>query len=1045
MATDNFFADSERYLLQWLKALLPVDCPLPFPLCALSPEKTTSSIIYPRSMAILGTPGSGKSTLGMQLACLAAAKCNKKVAIVGIEQRASEIFNLVDIFGWKAFLNDHIKNIDLYSADILPFGSDFKKETSALETPFFVQSQDNGVKSDAFTNLKEVLKGHSLLLLDGIGSLSITSDIHRQNWVRFLEECKQSYTFPILIGDETIGEPHFLEYIVDSVFRIQMNGLWRNLFMHKVRYIPVVHPGPHIVKIWSTYLGKCSTGGIEIIPNPCALIEPLDRSEDGKADVAKNIRFGVRGYSTLFRAEQPEELVNSESILLVGNPGTGKTNLMLSFLAEAGKDEKGLLKVLLVSIDRREDSIKNSLSTVDEKSSIRKLNDLFDTDRVATKQSNRLLSFLSANCTAEEVISRLLISLDRMKTVTRVAFCGLEALFDVIETASEQRRLMGAFLGALRNRGVISLFVFDLPGWFVSIADMPSRLFELFDTVLITGMREEMNRTVNCIQAISSRGKKANGSLLRLIYDLEGSKIDNTPWQKAGLISGDPAAITNANIFLKLFYENPGELFINRLYLDKLKDRYPNKEDLFSLVFKEMPTPDHFSFRAYGGAAHSNIKVLLLRKAVLDVIAKDERIENLKELIPISFRDEIDSSRSQDPGWNRSEDIRQWKMIPCYFDVPMLIIKKRWAKEIELDRPDAGHAISINDIIKARNKYRRGKGIRSKYFMTLPSLVGRNRSAVVALLLVLIEEIAASSGKKRLFYNECKRQNKDPKRESDRVKNIKEHYKSVIGEKQGAVREALLELYNLVDGEKVPNPLEGRMYRDSALSWRWNASVEDYGKDEETFDQFKKEEKPLYAYRDVVVRSLSKLDYGTIGSISHGYKKESCMVGELYCLSVLKGALAPETGWYLIHDLIQPPAPDLRIGFKRGWPVRGEHFLTMYKEKGERTREWKYYERFREDLCGSIRTENKKPRTHLMSDYEGSFYLELALIKGLQELFGEKGKKENSKIAVDRAKNEILRSPFFLGESSKISEFSISPGLPKSIDSFVAGRKDTPM
>ncbi|MDJ0763649.1 MAG: ATPase domain-containing protein [Myxococcota bacterium] len=1034
-------AANARLLIPLLSILPTGNASTPFPMCAVDALANSSEgHRYPHSLAILGTPGSGKSTLGTQLACLAATKLNISVAIIGMEQTATDIRNLAEMFGWDAIRIDNQASIKFCSADVFPPERLEQTSLGAPNTGSFSSDKSSGRDQ---TGIEEVLSKHRLVVLDGICSFYMPSDEKRLRWVRFLKMCREKMTFPILIGDEPSGEDHFLEYLVDAVFRLEADGPWRYLRLPKVRYMKIAHPGPHILKIHERYTESEHYGGVEIIPSPFSLLRPrLSAMESAAGGDLQNFdapldldttadsdKFGVEGYEKLFPDSREGGALNSaESILLAGNPGTGKTLLMLKFLEQAApKKAHQPLDALTVFIDRDPRPIVETWKQLTKKNNPESV-DRFCKERISQHAyKSRELRFITATSPPEEIAGTTLLTLDHFakqnKPIRRIVIVGLEALFDVAESVADRRRLASAFLSALRNRNVLSLFVYEIPGWFTSLGTTPTKLFELFDTTLITGMREEMNRVVPCIHAIRSRGRGPTGPLVRLKLEKEGPIIDNTPWSKAGLVSGDPAAVLEPSIFVKLFFENPSELFVNRVYLDKLKGRY-KEANTFTLVFKEMPTPDHFSFRGYGGAGHSNLKILLLRKTVLDDIAYEDRIENLENLIPESFKAEL--KRSIDPAWKRCRDTWQWNMIPCYLDMATLVGNHKWMEKYNVFkdfgiRDQIPHIITVEELNREKVTFQKKHGTttdRPKYFLTLPSLTGRNRSAAVALLLGLIDSYSRSPEEK-LFPIQAESGTNRGKKPSRPPEGAINHYRDIVEMTDGPLDRALKALFELVDGHLVPNPLDGRNYQDSVFSWRWSTCVEDYTNDESAFLGL--EEKPIYKFRHVVADKLKGdnggLNYRTLGPLVGSEQSSAAsspsIVGELYCLAVLKGALAPETGWYLIHDLIQPFAPDLRIAFRRGWPTRKTHFLPAYREGKLREEDGKWYDYYVTRLSEDPKPTQKKGSVLLMSDYPESFKLENALLTGLKVLFIKRRDNASAEDAIAAAKDAILKSPPF--------------------------------
>jgi circadian clock protein KaiC len=283
-------------------------------------------ILKGNSVLIQGTPGAGKTTLGLQFVYHGAKFCDEPGMVITFEEFPQQMYRDAFNFGWDLQALERENKLRIISTS----PSVFQRQVQDAQGIIQQQAREMRVQR---------------IFLDSVTHFQrITTDVVqlRELMNSFLNALKQGGFTTLMtqeVPHEERGAVSFEQYVVDTVMRLfvlEVRDLDRKRFLEvlKARGQDFM-TGKHSVQIGAQ--------GIRIYPRPMARRAPTDSISAAVADSARRVNTGIGGLDRMLE----DGLIEGFSALVAGDPGSGKTNLALQFLA-AGVDagETGLLIAL---------------------------------------------------------------------------------------------------------------------------------------------------------------------------------------------------------------------------------------------------------------------------------------------------------------------------------------------------------------------------------------------------------------------------------------------------------------------------------------------------------------------------------------------------------------------------------------------------------------------------------------------------------------------------------------------------------------------------
>jgi hypothetical protein len=319
------------------------------------------------------------------------------------------------------------------------------------------------------------------------------------------------------------------------------------------------------------------------------------------------------------------------------------------------------------------------------------------------------------------------------------------------------------------------------------------------------------------------------------------------------------------------------------------------------MVAKRNPQPDHWSFLGYAGPGHSNTKLVELRKYVMDKLR--ERGVFLE--VPAEMEERIEDRFAPDFLWAdrtaRPGDPRV--TVPFYADVGVLVFQAdaleasgrawapgTWDELLEWIEPS-----------QSKDVLTRGRNLRHVFVIPDPVKEAKN-------FVSFIFELSWTYGWTFPALD----------RPADSTEALHLLDQWVRGDVFGQVVELLDRM--ITAGEPsgaVPNPNRGGDFHEALFSRRWFSEIYPVAPDEKTKSTFRE-----YQFS---IAQLPGIRRG--GEVLPGIANV-----DLYSLGIVRGALAPETGWMLASSLFEPEVDIARARLKRGLPISPTLFRSQVIE-----------------------------------------------------------------------------------------------------------------
>jgi circadian clock protein KaiC len=288
-------------------------------------EVLMGGLLKGHAVLVQGTPGAGKTTLGLQFIYHGAKFCDEPGMVITFEEFPQQMYRDALNFGWDLQALERENKLRIIATSPSVFQRQIQDPQGVIQR----QAKDMKVQR---------------IFLDSVSHFQrITADQAQLREIinSFLNTLKEGGFTTLLtqeVEHEERGIVSFEQYVVDAVMRIffiEAHDFDRKRFVEvlKARGQDFIS-GKHATQI--------NAGGMRVYPRPMTRRAAL-ASSGAMADSARRVLTGIAGLDRMLEGG----LIEGFSALVAGDPGSSKTNLALQFLASgAEQGEPGLLIAL---------------------------------------------------------------------------------------------------------------------------------------------------------------------------------------------------------------------------------------------------------------------------------------------------------------------------------------------------------------------------------------------------------------------------------------------------------------------------------------------------------------------------------------------------------------------------------------------------------------------------------------------------------------------------------------------------------------------------
>ncbi len=689
-------------------------------------------------LLIKGEPGTGKTTLGMQIALYLK---KYRARFLTFEEDVNQLIN--DLHGYIQTDDNNDHAVGWKKSGV----KEVTRSLIKIRTPNAWEDPD--VVMDELISLFDKELPH-LIVIDCISRFrDLGGDTKaRQILRRLIRNLKCRRITSIFMAEDRGEENAFEEYEVDGIIKLQWAGDLLTLTVKKLRGMKA-YKGPHSAALMTVEdleqpqhrliskeriktddddkIGPYLTAGFNVFPDISVFKDiPGKDTEYNQKD--KTMSTGTGGLDELLElpGEDKNGFKRGETILLVGSSGAGKTLLALNFMLDGYKKEtpaneekehtlwinlEGAIGTLKFAVDGFEDPYKSEIMEMINSAQ----NNIEDTGKPGEKARFDFIDFPPINLDLNKIVYTL-EAIHKSYTINSL----------VIDSITELERAKGSgqpavkvFLAGLiqflRERKITTLFVCRSDAFFRSIDKIEEQVSSLVDLIICIRNFDIHNQIHKGIYIQKARGRRHNSKIMRMNIDSKRKiEIEDSGWDLENLLAGDSSNIEMPRIFFKLFYENPAEESINKkIIADFDEQRYPGDDPKFTLVKKPSIYTEFWSFKGQFSAGHANTRVLSLADYVISAFRDNERLAEVDKYIKSEvlqniemesekqlerlYLQKIEEKRSYiafEPyiGANKKRII---DAIPCYRDYGVMLFKDLYTE----------FGISQNTLLKEENNF----------------------------------------------------------------------------------------------------------------------------------------------------------------------------------------------------------------------------------------------------------------------------------------------------------------------------------------------------
>ncbi|MGI8908881.1 MAG: ATPase domain-containing protein [Candidatus Sumerlaeaceae bacterium] len=456
------------------------------------------------SILLRGTPGAGKSALGMHLIANGALQFDEPAIILSFEQFSEHLYRDALSFGWDFHALEAQGRLRVIFARRDDLYSSFAEKESVAITQI----------TDSTIDLRA-----QRVLIDSASQfwrIPLPQEEQRKIFFEFVMKLKGLGLTPILTSEAIGGHEDSFgpeEFAMDTILTLD-HGPAPYMGGHRTRTLEVVKTrgqesieGRHPFRIFSS--------GVRV--SPCLHLEPPTVDEEGCPTGRR--QTGVDDLDALLKGGFQAGTMT----MIAGMTGTGKTTLAAHFIAAGLKnDEAGVY----VSLHERPGQLTRNM-------------DRRGLEFTRNTEAGRLTTIHAAATGLQPIEFRhTLEEVIRTKGATRVVIDGLRDLLLGAVSESEREYTLSLYNQLFTKYGVTVVCTWrvdDIAGM-SSLASIPHA--SDFDNILYVGLVELQSRLRKVISVFKTRGEAAESDLRELIITPEDLRISDLFTGLSGILMG---------------------------------------------------------------------------------------------------------------------------------------------------------------------------------------------------------------------------------------------------------------------------------------------------------------------------------------------------------------------------------------------------------------------------------------------------------------------------------------------------------------------------
>lgn len=465
-------------------------------------EILCGGLVPHNSYLIKGVPGSGKTTLGIQL--LIHGILNDQFGlIVTFEERPEKLYRDFANFGWDLRSFEQSDRLKVISTSPLA-AREMLANPDSLLSRFIAEHGVERLLVDsisAFARLEE-----DPVRLREIVHQFINNVITREITPLFIMEATQY--------DER--KPSFEEYLTDAVILVsyQQRGDRR-----RERFIEVMKTRGHR-HLEGRHALKIGNRGIEIFPT----CQPSPGGYCLSPAPSERLNSGVEGLDPLAGGGYPR----GSSTLVAGSSGTGKTSIGLQFLAAgARRGQKGVLVLIQ----------ENPNNVFAEAASIG-----IDLPRLEKEQFVGTMFLSPIVISVDEVLAKLR-QLVRSQKISRIVIDSLSDLLASIADDDYLKDYLYSLTNFFNQNGMTSLMTYDAGTMFGSITIGHNKLPGLVDNLVFLRYVELEGQIARALSVLKMRGCQHDKGIHEITTGPSGLTVGRRFEGREGLMAGTAKSI----------------------------------------------------------------------------------------------------------------------------------------------------------------------------------------------------------------------------------------------------------------------------------------------------------------------------------------------------------------------------------------------------------------------------------------------------------------------------------------------------------------------
>ncbi len=461
--------------------------------------------VYNNAIVLKGPPGSGKTTLGIQIVYNGVMEYKEPGIIVLFEQFPQQLFR--DLSSYEMDVQKLIKEKKV--AVIFARAEEVIGKDLVSESPLISRIHDAVVELGA----KRIL----------IDSLSHFINIvkpqmnERELLLRFINALKSIGLTPLMTAESAAhtGAIGFDEYLADCVLLLSSEASRDKTFPMRIVEIRKTRGHNHVR---GKHPYRITRKGIEVFPH----ILP-SRTLDKKTEEPRieQVSSGISGLNSLLGGGY----TRATSTIIAGMPGTFKTTVGVQFLTDgAEKNEPGLLVTFSENPGFLASVMKQKGLQLDNavKEGTVKIWHLFPKDFYMDE-----LLFMLKNELANGTLRRLVVD-------------GINEMERSIEDPATYKDFMGIFLDLLNKYEITSLFIQKLEQLPGSAPLGAIKYASMFDGIIYLGTIEIESAVHKVISVLKMRGGHYSTDLREIACGSEGLYLLDKFVGLSGILAGNP-------------------------------------------------------------------------------------------------------------------------------------------------------------------------------------------------------------------------------------------------------------------------------------------------------------------------------------------------------------------------------------------------------------------------------------------------------------------------------------------------------------------------